>query len=162
MKMYGYSRVRGSRSADLEDLNSLNGREQRMHAEMNPQQDSSMDPSAQAGFILGRALSLKESLKDKKLVKKISQPATETNNGTHSLQGAVKRVFSTRKGGADHDRLNPHSDEAGFRRSESMKYSRIASSAASMDLDGDGGGFAVKKKKSVLKTCKRLLGMQRN
>ncbi|GLJ17039.1 hypothetical protein SUGI_0294770 [Cryptomeria japonica] len=186
--MHGYSRIRGSRSVDYDEskwkdcstdlkCSSINGSAKwafncNSRDQINgcKEQDfvkdsETMDPSGQAGFILGRALSLRESMKDKRFMKKThGGDSVVKDSSNKSLQGAVKRVFSTRKSAPEQDKLYPHADflsaDVGFKRSESLRYNRIGSPPP-FDLDADGSVLK-KKKKSVLKTCKRLLGMQRN
>lgn len=187
--MQGYSRIRGSRSVDLEEPNWTRD----FHAEAKPggvkgsgkwafnsnerdhPEEKGADPSAQIGFMLSRALSLKESMKQHK----ISHRADDSS--VHGAVATVKRAFSMRKGGppptakpcvdfyaADWRREAAEADAAAaateddcLSRSTSMSYSRIA--PAGEEADGSGEKNKSKKKRGVLKTCKRLLlGKHRN
>jgi len=183
--MQGYSRIRGSRSVDLEEPNWSD-----FHAQAKPgvkgsgkwafnsndrdPEEKGADPSAQIGFMLSRALSLKESMKQHK----ISHRADDSLHG--GAVATVKRAFSMRKGGppstakpcvdfhaADWRREAAEADAAAvveddcLSRSNSMSYSRIA--PAGEQEDGAGEKNKSKKKRGVLKTCKRLLlGKHRN
>jgi len=185
--MQGYSRIRGrgSRSVDLEEPKwkdfsaevkpsvkgsakwPFNAKENRGGDPDFAKEERGADPSAQIGFMLSRALSLKESMKQHK----ISHRADDSSQGAVST---VKRAFSMRKAvppltakpcvdfyAADWQREEAEAvEDEGLRRSTSMSYSRIAPAGEEEE------GSAEKKKKrrkGVLNTCKRLLlGKQRN
>lgn len=186
--MQGYSRIRGSRSVDLEepkwkdfsaeakpgvkgsakwtfDSNENRGKD----PDFIKEEKGAADPSAQIGFMLSRALSLKESMKQHKI-------SNRADDSLHGAVATVKRAFSMRKPGppstakpcvdfyaADwrREELDAAAEDESLSRSNSMSYSRIA--PAGGEEDGSAGKKKNRKKRGVLNTCKRLLlGKQRN
>nr|ABK23289.1 unknown [Picea sitchensis] len=185
--MQGYSRIRGSRSVDLEEPNwkdfraevkpsvkgsakwAFNSNDSRGRDPDFVKEEKGADPSAQIGFMLSRALSLKESMKQHKI-------SHRTDDSLHGAVSTVKRAFSMRKTGppstakpcvdfysADWQREEAEAavEDESLSRSTSMSYSRIA--PAGEEEAGSAEKNKNKKRRGVLKACKRLLlGKQRN